>query len=65
MSNVSRSVYQKVKEENKRLIADIKIMSQESTTVEKIECILKWREKFKKDDEFIGLLHDVIKGGKL
>lgn len=57
---VSRSTFQKACEENKRLLADIKILTVESFAdpmqPERILIITKWREKFKKDKE----LNDLI-----
>lgn len=52
MSKISRSVYQKVKEENKRLLNDIKLLVQETPSADKILCIIKWRELFEKEREF-------------
>lgn len=51
---VSRSTYQKVVEENKKLLKDLKFLSmphdQYCVVVEQIKVIQKWREHFKKDD---------------
>lgn len=48
MSQISRSEYQKVVEENKRLLLDIKILTQEGIpSAQKILCIAKWRQKQK------------------
>lgn len=58
MSKVSRSVYQKLAEENKRLLRDIEIMCSGSVSLEKIRMIKKWRNKFKKDQEFRNLLKE-------
>ena len=53
MSNVSRSVYQKVCEENKRLKADIKILVEShGDEPAYIETLLKWRKVFSKQKEF-------------
>ena len=60
MTAVSRSVYQKVCEENKRLLKDIKILSN-GLTSDKIICINKWRKKFKDDDDFNELLRSASK----
>lgn len=57
MSAISRSVFQKKCEENKRLLKDIQLLTSEGLSFEKIECLMKWRDKFKKDQEF----HDMIK----
>ncbi len=45
---VLRSTYQKVVEENKRLLADIKIFCTDLTP-ERIKLTFKWRERFAKD----------------
>lgn len=57
-SFVSRSVYQKLAEENKRLLHDIYILCSEKYTLhpEKIIIIQKWRDKIKKDRQFNALL---------
>ena len=53
MSNVSRSVYQKVCEENKRLKSDIKILVESyGDAPAYIETILKWRKQFRKEKQF-------------
>jgi hypothetical protein len=51
MSKISKSVYQKVCEENKRLLNDIRIMCD----IENPECVdvtIKWMDKFESDKEF-------------
>lgn len=60
MSNVSRSVYQKVKEENKKLLKEIELLVQETPSAEKIVCITKWREFFRKEKEFNDLLKSAL-----
>lgn len=60
MSNVSRSVYQKVKEENKKLLREIELLVQETPSAEKIICITKWREFFRKEKEFNELLNSTL-----
>lgn len=52
MSKVSRSIYQKVVEENKRLMSDIRLLTENSFNPLKLLCIQKWREKFRKEKEF-------------
>jgi hypothetical protein len=54
MSSVSRSVYQKLKEENKRLLKDIRILTDQeySLSVQRLLVINKWRETFKKEQDF-------------
>ena len=57
MSKVSRSAYQKVVEENKRLLSDVRLLVEEGLpSAEKILCIAKWRDKFEKDREFNELM---------
>lgn len=52
MSKVNRSTYQKVVEENKKLIEDIKLLVEGGiSSPEKIICICEWRDKFKQDKE--------------
>lgn len=62
---VSRSVYQKVAEENKRLKADIRILTQSGVSAEKILLIKQWREKFKKDKDLNELIREMITMGKM
>lgn len=59
MSKVKRSVYQKVCEENKRLIKDIRLLVKDGylPDPEKILCTAKWRTKFQKEKE----LHDMLR----
>jgi len=59
MSAVSRSVYQKLKEENKRLLRDLYIISMKPVSLECIEVRKKWREKFTEEHEFSALLKEV------
>lgn len=62
MSKVNRSTYQKVVEENKRLLADIKLLVEDGLpSSEKILCIGKWRDKFKKEKEFNDLMRQAAK----
>lgn len=51
MTKVSRSIYQKLKEENKRLLADIKVMAC-GECFEAIQMRIKWRTKFKRVEAF-------------
>lgn len=52
MSKVSRSVYQKLVEENKKLMADIRLLVEEDVmSPEKILCVSKWRNKFEKEKQ--------------
>ena len=53
MSAVSRSVFQKVCEENKRLKADIKILVESyGDAPAYIETLLKWRKVFREQKQF-------------
>lgn len=61
MSSVSRSVYQKLKEENKRLLHDLFVISMNTGTFESIEVRKKWRDKFTKEIEFNALLKEVAR----
>lgn len=55
MSSISRSAHQKVVEENKKLMADIRILTS-YPTAEKIICIAKWQRKFQEEERFHHLL---------
>ena len=62
MSKVNRSTYQKVVEENKRLLNDIKLLVEDGLpSAEKILCIGKWRDKFKKEKDFNDLMRQAVK----
>jgi hypothetical protein len=61
MSKVNRSTYQKAIQENKRLIADIKLLVEAGFSAEKILCIKKWREKFNEEKEFNLMLMQAVK----
>lgn len=63
MSNVSRSTFQKVVEENKRLKKDIIILTDEkfSMSAQKILLVNEWREKIRVEEEFVQLLSDAAK----
>jgi len=51
---VSRSVWAKLKEENKRMIRDLKILCMnESNIVEYVRVRTKYREKFEQDNAFM------------
>lgn len=60
MNNISRSVYQKVKEENKKLLNNIKLLVEETPSADKIICIVKWRDFFKKENEFNNLFNSLL-----
>lgn len=55
---VNRSVYQKVVEENRKLVYEIGILTREETipSAEKILTIQKWRKKFQSDKRLAALL---------
>lgn len=61
MSKVNRSTYQKVVEENKRLLADIKLLTEKHTSAEQILCIVKWRKKFREEKELNSLMKKTVK----
>jgi hypothetical protein len=62
MSNVSRSVYQKLKEENKRLLADIEALADPMPDMEIVTPILKrWRKHFRERNEFNKLIQEVAR----
>jgi len=58
---VTRSAYQKVCEEKKKLIEDIKIMSNESMTYKKMITVQKWRSHFNREDSFKLMLKGIAK----
>ena len=57
MSNVSRSVYQKVCEENKRLKEDIHTLVSPFHDIVYLNIVEKWRRKFKEEND----LHLILK----
>lgn len=62
MSNVSRSVFQKVVEENKQLKKDIRILVDYGVIMsERLKVVYKWREIFRKETEFGRILHEAAK----
>lgn len=60
---VKRSTYQKLAEENKKLLIDIGILTDEkySLSAEKLHVVVKWRNKFAKDKEFNRMLTEACK----
>ena len=56
MSNVSRSVYQKLKEENKRLLNDIEILTYNRIDVDCYPVFSKWYKYFQQQHEINNLL---------
>lgn len=64
---VNRSTYQKLAEENKKLLYDIRILTAEVDGIPPVEKILvlhKWREKFKRDADFDRELKEFLFGKK-
>jgi uncharacterized protein involved in tolerance to divalent cations len=61
MSNVSRSVYQKVCEENKRLKEDIRILVRGKIACDQLyeNTFYKWHKKFREENKFHKLLKEV------
>lgn len=54
-SKISRSVFQHVVEENKRLLRDIRIMTME-LGMKAILLRMKWRDRFRHDDDLNRML---------
>lgn len=61
MSKVSRSKFQSVVEENKRLLGDIKLLVADPPTMDSIKCMMKWQDKFKANKDFNDFLHQAAK----
>ena len=61
MSNVSRSVYQKLKEENKKLLKDIRILTFQATMDERNKTFNKWVNRFRNETEFNQILKNHAK----
>jgi len=57
---VSRSVYQKAKEENKRLLADIKVMAC-GECFDAIQIRIKWRKIFKEQEQFEKAIREMLR----
>lgn len=56
---VSRSVWAKLKEENKRLKRDLKILCKNDVPITEYVIVrTKWRKEFEKDDAFYDLLRE-------
>lgn len=62
-SYVTKSIYQKLAEQNKKLILDISILVSESRDLipDRIFIMSKWRKKFKDEKLFINMLKDYCK----
>lgn len=65
MTKINRSTYQKVVEENKRLLADIEILcsslSEPELFLKRAEVRNKWVKYFKDKKQFNELLHEAAK----
>jgi len=62
MSDISRSEYQKVVEENKRLLADLRTICYDKVDEDThYACIDKWYEYFRKQEEDISEIEKLIK----
>lgn len=61
MSKVSRSIYQKCAEENKRLKKDIEALVMIDSKEETKEVFVRWREHFKSQRQFNALMRTVVK----
>lgn len=61
MSKVSRSVYQKLAEENKRLKADLRTITMANKPLSdyEIDTIRKYRKQFQKEDYFNAVMKEV------
>lgn len=60
---VRRSVYQKVVEENKKLLNDIRILTGDLTT-KSVMLGAEWKERFRKDSELKDFIREIILGSK-
>jgi hypothetical protein len=60
MTKISRSVFQHVVEQNKKLLRDIRIMSMEPG-VKAILLRMRWRDRFKHDETLNNLLNKAAK----
>lgn len=60
MSSVSRSVYQKLKEENKRLLADILVLTDPMPDEKFMPVLKRWRKHFQEQREFDQMLKEVV-----
>lgn len=61
MSKISRSVYQRACEENKRLLSDIGVLVSEGISNDKMLCIIKWRNKIRSDKHINDMLKSAAK----
>ena len=63
MSNIKRSTYQKVVEENKRLLADIELLvsTEPNKAAALLFCFAKWTTKFEEAKQMDNLIHSAVK----
>lgn len=63
MSVVSTSVYQKLVEENRILLADIRLLTEKHPfdSPDRYLCIMKWRKLFKEEQEKIDALKAIFR----
>lgn len=61
MSKVSRSTFQKLAEENKRLLHDIYNLTKDGEDYAKFETRGRWKKHFREEREFNELLKEVSK----
>ena len=61
MSYVSRSVYQKVCEENKRLMRSIRLLTYDAAEDESINEFKKWFDYFETEEAFNNLFKHTVK----
>ena len=61
MRSVSRSVYQKLAEENKRLKRDIKTLVWVQSTEDRDAVFRKWYKRFKEEHEFKVGMKDIVR----
>lgn len=66
MSKVSRSVYQKVCEENKKLKKDLRVIcaDDEWSAIEVFRVMDKWSDYFAEEDRFRNMVREAIRGDK-
>ena len=57
---VSRSVYQKLKEENKKLLSDLRTISMEPG-IEAVKIRIKWCKHFKHEDDLNNAIRTVLR----
>ncbi len=62
MSNISRSAYQKLAEENKRLKADIKTLTWVQSSENRDIVFRKWWKYFKKESDFNRMMKEIVTG---